>query len=349
MSMDLSGLEGGYLRDLLDQPHALRDTVTGLHETPALSALARNLQQGMFRRVVLTGMGSSFHALHPLFLALNKVGFTALMLETSELVHSIPELLDSRTLLVAVSQSGRSVELVRLLGLPDRSRIIGVTNTPDSPLAQEADASVLTKAGEEYTVSCKTYVSALAALQWLSGVLCGSSLNRIRSELSEAAPAAEGYLRKWRQHVCSLCGEMRSARHLFLVGRGESLAAAGTGGLILKESARIHAESMSSAAFRHGPFELISGGGVFAVVFEGNGGTAPLNQGLVEDVRQAGGQGLLIGPEASIDACRLTRGPNLVHPILEFLPVEMMSLALALLANHQPGNFELASKVTTIE
>jgi glutamine---fructose-6-phosphate transaminase (isomerizing) len=349
MRLDFSLLEGGYLRDLLDQPRALRDTVTGLGETPPLSALARDLARGVFRRVVLTGMGSSFHALHPLFMALNKAGFTALMVETSELVHSVPELLGFGTLLVAISQSGRSVEMMRLLELRDGSRTIGVTNTPDSPLAQRADATVLTQAGEEYTVSCKTYVAGLAALEWLGDLLCGGSLHRVAAELTEAASLAEAYLANWRKHVCNLCDEMRSARHLFLVGRGESLATAGTGGLILKESARIHAEGMSSAGFRHGPFELIGGGGVCAVVFEGNDGSALLNQRLAEDVRQAGGQAILIGPGACNHACRLARGPDTIRPILEFLPVEMISLALALLANHRPGNFELATKVTIVE
>jgi glucosamine--fructose-6-phosphate aminotransferase (isomerizing) len=349
MRVDFSLLEGGYLRDLLDQPRALRDTVACLGETRTLSAVTRDLERGVFRRVVLTGMGSSFHALHPLFLALNKAGLTALMVETSELVHSVPELLDSGTLLVAVSQSGRSVELMRLLALRDAFRIIGVTNTSDSPLAQRADATVLTEAGEEYTVSCKTYVAGLAALAWLSDVLCGGNRHQVTAEITEAASLAEAYLANWREHVCTLCEEMKSVRHLFLVGRGESLATAGTGGLILKESARIHAEGMSSAAFRHGPFELISGGGVCAVVFDGNDAIAVLNERLAEDVRQAGGQAILIGSGACIDACRLARGPNAVRPILEFLPVEMMSLALAFLSNHRPGSFGLASKVTTVE
>jgi len=294
MRLDFSLLEGGYLRDLLAQPRALRDTVPSLCNTPALSAVQRDLERGDFRRVVLTGMGSSFHALHPLFMALNKAGFTALMVETSELVHSVPELLEPGTLLVAVSQSGRSVEMIRLLKLRDGFRMIGVTNTHDSPLAQRADALVLTRAGEEYTVSCKTYVVGLGALAWLSSLLRGCNPHRISTELTYAATLVEAYLSNWRDHVRILYEEMRSVRHLFLVGRGESLATAGTGGLILKESARIHAEGMSSAAFRHGPFELISGGGVCAVVFQGNDGSARLSQRLAQDVRQAGGQGILI-------------------------------------------------------
>lgn len=129
------------------------------------------------------------------------------------------------------SQSGRSVEMIRLLELRDRFRMIGVTNAPDSLLAQRADATVLTQAGEEYTVSCKTYVAGLAALAGLSDVLCGCNVRRISAELTDAAAAAEAYLASWRERVCSLNQEMCSVRYLFLVGREESLATAGTGGL----------------------------------------------------------------------------------------------------------------------
>ena len=52
-------------------------------------------------------------------------------------------------------------------------------------------------------------------------------------------------------------GLLNNTRHLFLVGRGASLASVATGALIIKESDHFHAEGMSSAAFRHGPFEML--------------------------------------------------------------------------------------------
>jgi len=348
MGPDFSLLEGGYLRDLLDEPEVLRRTLAGLQKNAALSDSARDLQRGVFRRVVLTGMGASFHALHPLFLSLNKAGVTTLMVETSELVHVMPEILDATTLVIVVSQSGESVEVIRLLDLRKPIRILAVTNHANSALARRADAVVLTQAGEEFSVSCKTYVTILLALQWLRGVLCRRDLARVASELSEAEPAAERYLKAWRDHVQELWPEMKEVKHLFLAGRGESLAAAGTGGLILKESAKFHAEGMSSAGFRHGPFEMI-GAGVFVLVFAGENAASALNKNLAEDVRKAGGRAALVGPEAESNVYRLPGAWSLISPILEILPVQMISLALAGLANREPGKFALITKVTTIE
>jgi glucosamine--fructose-6-phosphate aminotransferase (isomerizing) len=348
MSPDFSRLEGNYLRDLLDEPQVLGRTLAGLQESAALLELARDLERRVFRRVVLTGMGASFHALNPLFLSLNKAGITTLMLETSELVHLMPEMLDATTLVVVVSQSGKSVEVIRLLKMRKPVRILAVTNHANSELARRADALVLTQAGEEFSVSCKTYVTMLLALQWLRGVLCRGDVARVAGELSGAAPAAERYLTAWRDHVRELWSEMKDVKHLFLAGRGESLAAAGTGGLILKESARFHAEGMSSAAFRHGPFEMVRAG-VFVLIFAGASGASALNQRLAEDVRKAGGRAALVGPDAESSVYRLAGAWSLISPILEILPVQMMSLALAGLVNREPGKFELITKVTTIE
>jgi fructoselysine-6-P-deglycase FrlB-like protein len=65
MSTDLSVIEGAYLGDILNQPQALEDTLANLGRSRELETLAVRLSKGKFHRVVLTGMGSSFHALHP--------------------------------------------------------------------------------------------------------------------------------------------------------------------------------------------------------------------------------------------------------------------------------------------
>ena len=346
MNIDFSLLEGGYLRDLLDEPRVLERTFAGLQESAALSALGRDLERGRFRRVVLTGMGASYHALQPLFFSLNRRRVTTLLVETSELIHSIPEVIDADTLLIILSQSGRSVEVLRLLEMRGATPVIAVTNHADAPLAKQADAVVLTQAGEEFSVSCKTFVASLLALQWLRGVLCAE--DRVSDELREAAPAAERYLQDWRNHVQELSAATQEMKHLFLIGRGDSLAAVGTGGLILKESTKFHAEGMSSAAFRHGPFEM-TGPGMHVLVMEGDREAAALNKGLADDVRKAGGQAALIGPDAELAAGRLPGAWSLATPVLEILPVQMLSLAIAARANREPGKFQLITKVTTVE
>lgn len=343
MEFDRAMVEGPYLRDILAQPRALEDTVAGLCGAPPLPDL------GQFDQIVLTGMGASFHALHPLQIQLVEQGFHAVAYETSELIYYYPAALTPRTLLIAVSQSGRSVEMVRLLdAAAGRVRTIGVTNTPDSPLATRADFTLLTRAGAEATVSCKTFVATLLALDWLGAALRNADRRQTEDALRSAAPVAASYLAGWEAKVGSLVKLLGGVRALFVTGRGASMAAAGNGGLILKESAHFHAEGMTCSAFRHGPFEM-SGPGVFALVCAGDPKTAALNEKLVADVRNAGAGAALLGPESDVEAFRIPPAGPAIRPVTEILPVQLVSLALAALAGHPPGKFSLLTKVTTVE
>ena len=347
-------VEGQYLRDILDQPRALTATLGQLEVPKELDVLAWRLREGKIKRVVLTGMGASFHALHPLFLWLNGYGYTAVAVETSELVHSLQRWFEPETLITAISQSGQSVEVVRLIEENrGRAAIVGVTNAADSPLALRANASILTMAGKEFSVSCKTYVTALMALHLLGGFLCGCDASQTREELAQTVPAVASYLRNWKDHVFELTAELGRVRHLFLLGRGASLAATGEGALIVKESVRLHAEGMSSAAFRgaafrHGPLEMVDGE-TFAVVFAGAETTRTLQARLLDDIRQAGGKTGWIAEDASPGAWNLPETPPAVRPILEILPVQMMTLALAAEAGIEAGRFARIPKITTME
>ena len=349
MSTDYRIIEGDYLHDLVAQPQALRDTIDALGEDQPLLGLHDQLAGEKFGRIILTGMGSSLHALHPLNLELIDHGYAPLMVETSELIYYMPGFFDCSTVIVAVSQSGRSIEITRLLEVNQRrAPIIGVTNTPGSPLAKEADIVIMTNAGKEFSVSCKTYIASLAALTWLGTFLCGKSRQDARKELDQAAPLAGQYLQHWRRHVEEMIPLLTGVRDLFLAGRGASLAAVGTGGLIVKESTHLHAEGMSSAAFRHGPMEML-GPEVFVLVFAGDPGVRHLNSRLAHDIRAKGGRAELVAEDTPQEALRLPSAPRSLRPLLEILPVEMITLALAALAGREAGKFEIGSKVTIAE
>jgi glucosamine--fructose-6-phosphate aminotransferase (isomerizing) len=349
MNQDFSIIEGAYLRDILDQPRALRGTLKGLESHPGLEALVAQLRRGGLGRLVLTGMGASYHALHPLNLELIDRGLSPIMMETSELIHYGQRFFEPSTLLVAVSQSGQSAETVRLLELNQkRARIVAVTNTANSPLAEQADAVVLTQAGEESTVSCKTYVCALLALSWLADRLVGRSPEQTLMEAATASSAVETYLAGTVSHVRALAKELEGIGSLFAMGRGRSLAAVGTGALIIKEADRFPAEGMSCAAFRHGPMEML-GPGVLALVFGGDPGTRALNERLCREIRGHGATAILCSPDSEFEPMRIPDLPESVRPVLEILPIQMITLALAALAGREAGRFEKASKITSAE
>ncbi len=349
MSLDLELIQGRYLADLLDQPEALRATWDALRTASVFDDIAGHCDGGRFQRVVLTGMGSSCFGLHPLCIELAANGWTPIMVETSELIHFYPQLLIPSTLLVAVSQSGKSAETVRLLEMNARqATVIGVTNSADSPLAQQSDFAVLTAAADEFSVSCKTYVTAQMALRMVAATLCNADRVERLHELEEAHAVVEGYLGSWQTHVAEMGEMLRDVRDIFLVGRGSSMAAASTGALTIKESDHFHAEGMSSAAFRHGPFEMLHAG-IFVGVFAGDRQVRNLHDSLLRDLSQTPARTAIFSADSPQPACRLPESSEMLRPILEILPVQMMTLALAALAHLEPGKFERATKITLVE
>lgn len=341
-------IEGPYLRDILAQPAALTATLDWLRSAGRWDEVRSQVRSRSWNRIVLTGMGSSFHSLQPLYWLLVAGGHNVTLAETSELIHYGAALCDERTLIVAVSQSGASAETVRLLDLNLRSMVLGVTNTAGSPLARRAELALLVQAGSEFSVSCKTYVGGLLCLQWLGAVFSGASEAGSLQRLEPAAALTGQYLQHWRAHTEALAVPLRDKRHLFLAGRGDSLAAVATGALIVKESARFHAEGMSSAALRHGPLEMLQSD-MLTAVFSGPERTRTLNRQLAADLLARGQPCLEIGTEAATAALRLPECDPVLRPLLEILPVQLMSLALAALAGREAGRFEHTSKVTDVE
>jgi glucosamine--fructose-6-phosphate aminotransferase (isomerizing) len=337
-----------YLQDLLEQPDAVARTLAGFLEVDPLAAYAGRLRAERFRSVVLTGMGSSYWACRPLYLRLLAAGFAPVMVETSELIHYERGRLNRKNLVVAVSQSGRSAEIVRLMELAGGNcEVLGVTNTPDSPLGVQSACTLPTRAGAEHTVACKTYVATLLALEWLGDALCGAAGVTLADQARPAVESMRAYLGQWPAHVGELMLMLDGARHVFIVGRGPSVATAGTGGLILKESTHCQAEGMSAAAFRHGPLEMVSDA-VFVLILEGDERSAPLSRKLAADIRAAGGRAAVVSP-SSPGVLELPHASERMRPLMEILPVEMMTLALAAAKGREPGRFEHATKITETE
>ena len=342
-------IEGAYLGDLLEQPEILHRVASMLSTLEFDSAIPIGLRSSRLRRVVITGMGSSLHASYPLHRALLGAGITSHWVESAELLLGFESLYQKDTLLIVVSQSGESAEVATLAKrAAEFGHLIAVTNNPKSQLGQASGTVLSLEAGVESTVSCKTYLSTLAVLHWLSAQLIHGESIDVHDDLAQAEQAVRSYLTGWREHVAELLPHLEGITSVFITGRGNSLASAGTGGLILKESTRQHAEGMSAAAFRHGPLEM-AGKHVLVLIFEGNDTTSEMNRRLATDIIRGGGKAVLIGPHTSqLDVFQTPVVPESVQPIVEILPIQMLSLALAARDGMEAGRFERASKITNV-
>lgn len=343
-------MDGGntYRSDIYQQAASLRRTEQTLRGASTAKASVEGVLAKGFDRVVLTGMGSSYYALYPLHLRLTSSGVSSWWMETSELIYYSSELLCPGTLVVVVSQSGRSAEVKRLVEMGTSGiALIGLTNETDSSLARAADAVIDINAGSESSVSSKTYVASIAGTYWLGDLLVSDG-NRWFDAVGKAADIIAQYLGSGVAHLSELSEMLGNVKSIFFVGRGCSLATCGAAALITKESIRIPAQGLSSAGFRHGPFEIVSKESM-VFVFEGDERTASLNKRLAQDITMAGGRSALVGTTGSPDCVRLPSLASHALPMIEILPVQFATLALAELGGFEAGVFRFGSKVTIDE
>ncbi len=344
-----------FLEEILSQPRVLRATLDRyLEDESLLRPVARAMERGRYQLLLLTAMGSSYFALYPPCIYLNEHGLFAIMVEASELLHYYRNLVSDRLLVVIASQSGETAEVKKLAAeVRGRTSIVTVTNDAQNYLAGNSDLPLFLYVGQESGPASKTHTATMSVLLLLAMHLT-SSLNKQRVEgLYAAVEAMESFLGGWEERIDGLLDFLGTVDALSLLGRGPSVASAMAGALILKEAAKMRAEGMSAGQFRHGPLEAVAPG-FTAVVFAIQGKTRDINLRLAHDIAEFGGKAVIVGSDEALKGERIfnvTLPPldEFFSPLLEILPIQLLSWRIAREKGLQPGKFDKAKKVTLYE
>ena len=335
-----------FVAEISGQPDALRRAARGLEEQATQLSDLRAAAAAT-PALLFTGMGSSYDACYPAVTALNLRGVQCSMLDTAELLHFRLPALREGTLLVCVSQSGESAELVRLIDAlpasPAKPTLASITNGARNTLAAAAAIAIDTRAGEEHGPSTMTFVTALAVLDAM--VDADPRIERAALELDRLIAEPE-------RSADEMCAWIDGRPNLALVGRGSARAAAEMGALTLKEAARMPAESLQAAQFRHGPLEL-AGPKLAVIVIATEPRTRDLELGLAAELVRAGAAVLVISQdgEAPDGALAIPVGPLTggLAAAAATVPAQLLAWRLARSRGLTPGEFALAGKVTTRE
>jgi glutamine---fructose-6-phosphate transaminase (isomerizing) len=351
-------MTASYLDEILEQPAMLqalarglgKDTIDDLHE------LASRLRDGDFDRVLLTGMGGSLHGSYPLYLQLSQsLSIPVCLIDTSELVQQMPDMISSRSLMVAVSQSGESGEIVELTKLPGirPAAVVSVTNQPINSLANWADIRLASMAGPEMTVSSKSYTGGLACLHLLGAALRGGASPACK-ELAQAAVACGRMLKDWQPGISCVTQFLDAQNPLMYVGRGKSLGSAQTAALLTQEAAKLHCTALSGGQFRHGPLELVRPE-FQMVIFLGDLKTRDIDMALIAKITSLGGKVVAVAPAASAPAeaagLNVFTYPDValpLNPLMEAIFIQLLQIPLAEARGFIAGSFLNATKVTGI-
>lgn len=350
--------ESAYLADILAQPVTLHTALERFNPAD-LAELRSRLLAGEFDRIVISGMGSSYQAAYPAVFQLEVLPIPVILVNAAELLHYRRGMISRRTLLWLNSQSGRSVELVRLVeqiqAFPPAELLVCV-NDLTSPLAEAAGVLLPIHAGDEHSVSTKTYLNMLAVNLLAARTLAGGDVAQAVAELRAAASAIQLYLLDWAPRLAELDAALGKPGELVILGRGTSLAAVWNGSLICKEAARYAVEGLNAADFRHGPLEMV-GPGFCALILAGDPRTRQLNRDLAVEIAGYGGHVLWLDSDempakeagGAVGFFQHPEAGDFVRPLVEIIPLQLLSLVLAARKGLEAGRFRHVGKVTTRE
>jgi glucosamine--fructose-6-phosphate aminotransferase (isomerizing) len=257
-----------------------------------------------------------------------------------------------RALVIGVSQSGQSPDIVGVISEAQRqgALTLAITNDAASPLAQAADLSLDIAAGPERAVAAtKTYTTQLLTFAMLSAALANDATRR--AELAQL-PAAVRAALQVEEAIMLAAQHYRDMSSCVVLGRGFQFATALEWSLKLKELTYVVAERYSTAEFQHGPIALVEPGFPVLAVAPSDAGAAATRTLLQKLTTEHGADLLVLSDDAETLATAnvgipLPAGvPGWLAPIIGIVPAQLFCYHLALARGLDPATPRGLSKVT---
>jgi glucosamine--fructose-6-phosphate aminotransferase (isomerizing) len=368
---DLATVErGGYphfmLKEINEQPDSIRNVLRGhvLEEEGAARLGGLNLTDDDilgFNRIIITACGTSWHAGLVGEYMLEEIARIPVEVEyASEFRYRSP-IVDQRTLVIVISQSGETADTLAALREAKRrgARTLGIVNVVGSTIAREVDGGIYLHAGPEIGVaSTKAFTAQIVALALITlyfgrrralSILQGREIVQALQRLPEQVET----VLKRAAEVEALAERYMRATNVLYLGRGVNFPVALEGALKLKEISYIHAEGYPAAEMKHGPIALIDE--LMPVVF-----IAPQDavyakiQSNIEEVRARGGRVVAVLTEGDTairkladQAIEIPKTLDMFTPVLASVPLQLFAYHIAVRRGcnvDQPRN--LAKSVT---
>jgi glucosamine--fructose-6-phosphate aminotransferase (isomerizing) len=329
----------------------------GLHEVPFSDQQLRS-----FDRVVLIGMGTSYHAAQIGRDYMERLAGLPAEADNSSEFRYRDAYLNERTLLIAIGQSGETADTLAAMEEARRrgARIITLCNVEGSQATRIADGVVYLRAGLEIGVcATKTFTASLISLYLLAAhiglarrAIPQEGLERVISDLSALPFQLSSLL---EDHVPYQEAARRLARHanFLYLGRGVHYPIAMEGALKMKEITYIHAEGLPAGEMKHGPIALIDDS-MPVVAVAPRDALFEKTMSNLSEVKARGAFVVAVGTDQGSDLREKTdvlfvvpQTSSLLQPVLEMVPLQLLAYYVALERGcdvDQPRN--LAKSVT---
>ena len=345
----LNGHPHYMLKEILAQPTALE--LCSMRDDRELMDAALAILKA--RQVVFTACGTSRHAALIGRYLFSKVAhkFSDVIM-ASEFGYFAPAI-NSQTVVVAVSQSGETADVLEGVKQAKRAgaRVVSVVNRPSSLLAGMGDHVLRLKCGAEVGVAAtKTFTCELAVFYLLAHAMA-NRLAEGRVELARAGELLGELLQGLNESLERLADRLKGREHFYYIGRGMNFATAMEGALKMKEISYIHAEGMPAGELKHGTLALIEPGTPVVAICP-NDETYADTMNNVMEARARGG--FIIGvsdvPSESYDHwIQIPTVSPLLYPVLLVAPLQLLAYHMAVLRGCDPDRPRNLAKSVTVK
>ncbi|MGW0466912.1 glutamine--fructose-6-phosphate transaminase (isomerizing) [Streptomyces sp. NPDC003027] len=367
-----AGYDYFMLKEIAEQPKAVADTLLGridaegrltLDEVRIPAAVLREAD-----KVVIIACGTAFHS--GLIAKYAIEHWTRIPCEVelaSEFRYRDP-ILGQRTLVIAISQSGETMDTLMALrhAREQGAKVLAICNTNGSTIPRESDAVLYTHAGPEVAVaSTKAFLTQLVAcylvalyLGQVRGTKWGDEIHAVIRELARIADEVERVL-ETMQPVRELARSLAHKNTVLFLGRHVGYPVALEGALKLKELAYMHAEGFAAGELKHGPIALIEEDLPVVVVVPSPKGRSVLHDKIVsniQEIRARGARTIVIaeeGDEAVVPYAdhliRIPATPTLLQPLVSTVPLQVFACELATARGNEVDQPRNLAKSVTVE
>jgi glutamine---fructose-6-phosphate transaminase (isomerizing) len=338
-------------REIAEQGEAVART---LEEVRRRAEQVREAITGR-RRILFVARGSSDNAaVYGRYLVETRLGLPAALAAPSVATHYHARLDLSDTLVVSISQSGRTEEIVEVQrwAAEQGAATIAISNDAESPLATEADVPLTTQAGVERAVpATKSYTSQVAAVAAMVATLESGA---VLWPLLDRAPAERSRLESAEEGVAAAVDALVSSDETLVTGRGLAFGTALEVALKLEETCLRPVRGLSYADLRHGPIAVVGPGLTAIVVAAQDGPMLGALVGLARDLTERGARVLAVGGDVTLAGAAAYHlpGPDLPEPLAPLgliVPAQLVVESLARRLGLDPDAPRGLSKVTTTD
>ena len=362
------GFDDYMSKEIREQPQAVADTLLDrLLPDGTLDLDDVHITPEQFRavtKVFIVACGSSYHAGLMAKYAIEHWARLPVEIDISSEFRYRDPVLDDRTLVIGVSQSGETVDTMEALEEARRhgAKVLVISNVVDSSMARKADAVLYTRAGPEIGVAAtKTHLAQITALEVLAlylgqvrGTLVPEEARSLFLALGQL-PDKVGRALERADEYGSVAALYRDSPSFIFLGRHVGYPVALEGALKLKELSYLRAEGFPAGELKHGPIALVEPG----TVVIGVATRTPVWEKMmsnVAEVRSRGATVVLVADEGDEETARqadsvlwVPATPHLFSPVVDVVPLQLFAYSLARLHGHDVDRPRNLAKVVTVE